>query len=58
MAGVPTIGFGPAAEGDCRVVDERLKVDDLMAAAIGYGELWRLCWGKSSGNNELGKERK
>ncbi|MFN8439381.1 MAG: YgeY family selenium metabolism-linked hydrolase [Caldilineaceae bacterium] len=36
MAGVPTVGFGPAEEGDCHVVDERLALADLMAAAHGY----------------------
>ncbi len=36
VAGVPTIGFGPASEGDAHVVDERIAVDDLVAAARGY----------------------
>ena len=36
IAGVPTIGFGPATEGDAHVVDERLRLDDLFAAARGY----------------------
>ncbi len=36
IAGVPTVGFGPATEGDAHVVDERLKLDDLFAAARGY----------------------
>lgn len=35
-AGVPTIGYGPAAETDAHVVDERLRLDDLVAAARGY----------------------
>jgi putative selenium metabolism hydrolase len=35
-AGVPTIGFGPATEGDAHVVDECLALDDLLAAARGY----------------------
>ncbi len=35
-AGVPTIGFGPAAETDAHVVDERLQLADLVAAASGY----------------------
>lgn len=34
--GVPTVGFGPAAEEDAHVVDERLSIADLMAAARGY----------------------
>lgn len=36
VAGVPTIGFGPAMETDAHIVDERLKVKDLVAAAAGY----------------------
>lgn len=36
IAGVPTVGFGPATEGDAHVVDERLRLEDLMAAARGY----------------------
>jgi acetylornithine deacetylase/succinyl-diaminopimelate desuccinylase-like protein len=36
LAGVPTIGFGPATEADAHVVDERLAVADLLAAARGY----------------------
>jgi putative selenium metabolism hydrolase len=36
VAGIPTIGFGPAQESDAHVVDERLKLDDLIAAAKGY----------------------
>ena len=35
-AGVPTVGFGPARETDAHVVDERLLIDDLVAAAAGY----------------------
>lgn len=36
QAGVPSIGFGPAAEGDAHGVDERLAITDLLAAAAGY----------------------
>ena len=36
LAGVPTIGFGPAAEGDAHVVDERLELAALHQAAQGY----------------------
>ncbi|MEZ4727518.1 MAG: YgeY family selenium metabolism-linked hydrolase [Caldilineaceae bacterium] len=36
MAGVPTIGFGPAKESDAHVVDERLLLSDLFMAAQGY----------------------
>ena len=35
-AGVPTIGFGPGAEGDAHVVDEKIRLDDLEKAALGY----------------------
>jgi len=36
IANVPTVGFGPATEADAHVIDERLKIDDLLAAAKGY----------------------
>jgi putative selenium metabolism hydrolase len=36
-SGIPTVGFGPAAEGDAHVVDERVAVAELVAAARGYG---------------------
>jgi putative selenium metabolism hydrolase len=36
LANVPTVGFGPATEADAHVIDERLAVDDLLAAARGY----------------------
>ena len=36
IAGVPTVGFGPATEADAHVVDERLAIPDLQAAARGY----------------------
>jgi acetylornithine deacetylase/succinyl-diaminopimelate desuccinylase-like protein len=36
QAGVPTVGFGPAAEGDAHVVDERLELRALHKAAEGY----------------------
>ena len=36
VAGVPTVGFGPANEEDAHQVDERLRVDDLTGAARGY----------------------
>jgi len=36
IAGVPTVGFGPAKESDAHVVDERLLLSDLFAAAQGY----------------------
>jgi putative selenium metabolism hydrolase len=36
VAGVPTIGFGPAKESDAHMVDERLSLKDLEAATRGY----------------------
>jgi putative selenium metabolism hydrolase len=36
IVGIPTVGFGPASEGDAHVVDERLALADLLAAARGY----------------------
>jgi len=35
-AGVPTIGYGPGAEGDAHVVDEKISLDELEKAALGY----------------------
>jgi acetylornithine deacetylase/succinyl-diaminopimelate desuccinylase-like protein len=39
MAGVPTVGFGPGAEGDAHVVDEHLELAALERAAQGYQSL-------------------
>jgi putative selenium metabolism hydrolase len=39
IAGVPTIGFGPAKESDAHVVDERLRLADLVAAVRGYAAI-------------------
>jgi putative selenium metabolism hydrolase len=39
IAGVPTIGFGPASEGDAHVTDERLALSQLQQAARGYCSL-------------------
>jgi putative selenium metabolism hydrolase len=36
VAGVPTIGFGPATEADAHVINEQLKIEALVAAAKGY----------------------
>ena len=35
-AGIPTIGFGPGGEGDAHVVDEKINLDALEKAALGY----------------------
>jgi acetylornithine deacetylase/succinyl-diaminopimelate desuccinylase-like protein len=39
LAGVPTIGFGPARESDAHMIDERLRLEDLVAAARGYQKI-------------------
>ncbi|TFH59939.1 MAG: hypothetical protein E4G90_10155 [Gemmatimonadales bacterium] len=36
IAGVPTVGFGPALETDAHMVDERLRLTELEAASRGY----------------------
>ena len=36
VLGIPTVGFGPAAEGDAHVVDERVWIDELETAVRGY----------------------
>ena len=36
IAGVPTVGFGPGCEEDAHVTDERVAVEDLLAAERGY----------------------
>jgi putative selenium metabolism hydrolase len=36
VAGLPTVGFGPATEADAHVVDERLSLESLITAARGY----------------------
>ncbi|MCA9928741.1 MAG: YgeY family selenium metabolism-linked hydrolase [Anaerolineales bacterium] len=36
VLGIPTVGFGPAAEGDAHVVDERVRIDELETAVRGY----------------------
>ncbi|MCJ7435474.1 MAG: YgeY family selenium metabolism-linked hydrolase [Anaerolineales bacterium] len=36
IANVPTIGFGPGAEGDAHVVDEKLSLVELEKTARGY----------------------
>jgi putative selenium metabolism hydrolase len=39
VAGIPTIGYGPATEADAHIINEKLKIDDLVAVANGYGAL-------------------
>jgi putative selenium metabolism hydrolase len=44
VAHVPTVGFGPATEADAHVINERLKLADLFAAARGYkGIIQEVC---------------
>lgn len=38
-AGVPTIGYGPGSEAMAHVVDESLKLAELLAAARGYAAI-------------------
>jgi len=38
-AGVPTLGYGPSREELAHVVDEYLEIEDLVAAAAGYGAI-------------------
>ena len=47
VAGIPTIGFGPAREEDAHVVDERLAIDQLVAAAQGYGGIIQAVLGQT-----------
>lgn len=35
-AQIPTVGFGPSAEGQAHVVDEHIELEQLFAAARGY----------------------
>lgn len=39
VAGVPTIGFGPAEEEDAHVINERLRLADLQNVARGYAAI-------------------
>lgn len=43
IAGVPTVGFGPASEGDAHVLDERVALQVLVDAARGYAGIVRSC---------------
>ncbi len=44
VAGVPTVGFGPATEADAHMIDERLRIDDLLAARAAMQASSRRCW--------------
>lgn len=37
IAGIPTIGFGLGREQDAHTIDERISLNDLEAAVLGYG---------------------
>jgi putative selenium metabolism hydrolase len=39
LAQVPTLGYGPSAEGQAHVIDEYIELDQLVAAASGYAAL-------------------
>jgi acetylornithine deacetylase/succinyl-diaminopimelate desuccinylase-like protein len=39
IAHVPTLGYGPSAEGQAHVIDEYIKLSQLEAAARGYAAL-------------------
>ena len=39
VAGIPTIGFGPGEERYVHTVDERIRADDVVAAAEVYAQL-------------------
>ena len=45
VAGIPTIGFGPATEADAHIINEKLKLDDLRAAAHGYRAIGEIVLG-------------
>ncbi|MCC7361570.1 MAG: YgeY family selenium metabolism-linked hydrolase [Anaerolineales bacterium] len=38
-AGVPTIGYGPSAEGMAHIIDEYIELDQLNGAALGYAAI-------------------
>jgi putative selenium metabolism hydrolase len=39
VAGVPTVGYGPSAEGQAHVIDEYIELAQLVGAARGYGAI-------------------
>lgn len=39
VADIPTLGFGPGAERDAHVINERLQLHELLAAAQGYAAI-------------------
>ncbi len=36
VAGIPTVGFGPASEADAHIINEKVSLEELIAAAQGY----------------------
>ncbi len=48
MAGIPTVGFGPAAEGDAHVVDEKVRISALETAVRGYQGIILATLGKAN----------
>ncbi len=47
VAGVPTVGFGPGQETDAHLVNERVKLEELEAAANGYAGIIEAVLGSS-----------
>ncbi len=43
---IPTVGFGPAAEGDAHVVDEKVRIEELETAVRGYQGIIKATLGK------------
>jgi putative selenium metabolism hydrolase len=48
VAGIPTIGFGPGKEERAHVIDEYLRVSELVNAARGYRAIIEAVLGKTS----------
>ncbi|NKQ35056.1 MAG: YgeY family selenium metabolism-linked hydrolase [Chloroflexi bacterium] len=46
VLGIPTVGFGPAAEGDAHVVDEKVRIGALETAVRGYQGIIKATLGK------------
>jgi putative selenium metabolism hydrolase len=49
IAGVPTVGFGPADEPDAHVIDEHVTVESLWGAAQGYLGIIQSVLGRAPG---------
>lgn len=40
-AGIPTLGFGPSREELAHIIDEYVKIEELVSAALGYAGILR-----------------